>query len=276
MPRIEITSIDDPRLEPYREIRSKNWTVQSGIFIAEGQSLVRELLASDFGCQSLLIDRKYQHQFTDLLDTPTDVLVVDHACIAEIVGFKFHRGILGCGRRKPALNIRSDWKDLVQGETIVALLGIQDPENIGGILRTCAGLGVQRVILGPGCADPFSRRALRVSMGNALKLEIFPSRNLVDDIAFLRQRDQVASYAATPQLQAAEIERGTLPLEQIQRSGPAMILLGNERDGLPPPVLQSCDHLVRIDMENGVDSLNVGVAAGILLHYFCRTSIHSD
>lgn len=264
MPHIEVASVEDPRLEPFRELRSRNWTEQSGLFIAEGPLLVERLIASSYVVKSILLDRKYQQHYSAMVPDSVDLLLVDHELIEGLVGFDFHRGVLGCGLRKPALRLRDDYfLSTDPNETLACVVGVQDPENLGGILRSCAALGITRVIIGPASADPLSRRVLRVSMGNALRLQLYRSRDLVSDLKWLRDERGVTSVATTL---AADAQ----PLETTARRGPTLILVGNERNGLPAKVQAMADQRVTIAMEQGTDSLNVGVAAGIVLHYFCR------
>ncbi len=260
-----IDNIDDPRLVPYRDIRHKNWIERSGWFIAEGPLLVERLLESRYPCHSILMDRKYYARFRSLIASDIPVLLCDHELIESLVGFHFHRGVLACGVRPP-LPLASDALRAAPrrpSDTLVALYGIQDPENVGGILRSCAALGAEQVLVGPGCADPLSRRALRVSMGNALRLNLMRSREMVADLRFLREERGVRTLAAT-------LSERAQPLESIGRNGPVCVVLGNERHGLPAAVEEICEASVCIAMEDGVDSLNVCVAAGIIIHYFCR------
>ncbi len=264
MPVYPIDSLDDPRLEPFREIRNRNWTELSGLFIAEGPLLVAEMVRSKYAVKCILLDRKYEQHYRDLASPETDLLLVDHALVEQIVGYNFHRGVLGCGLRQPLLSVQECFAECRSDhETIVCVVGVQDPENVGGILRSCAGLGIERVIIGPGTADPLSRRVLRVSMGTTLHLQLFRSRELAADLRWLHDSRGVTSVATT-------LADDANALEESQRHGPTVILIGNERYGLPPEIQSQADRRVRIDMELGTDSLNVCVAAGIVMHYYCR------
>lgn len=264
MAPLDIDDLSDHRLDPYREIRSRNWTQQSGLFIAEGPLPVERLLRSDYGVQSVLLDRKYFEHYAELVPAEVELLLVDHELVESVVGFHFHRGVLACGLRKPEKSLRSEFGARPDpAETLAAVVGVQDPENLGGILRSCAALGMQRVIIGPGTADPLSRRALRVSMGTALRLNLLRSRDMQTDLAWLQDEMQLEGVATS-------LEGGSQPLERATRSGAVLILVGNERYGLPADVQQIAKRKVRIDMELGTDSLNVCVAAGIVFHYFCR------
>lgn len=264
MPLIPIDSLDHPLLEPFREIRNRNWTEQSGLFVVEGPLLVKSLVSSSYGVKSILLDRKYETHYSSLASPETDLLLVDHALVEQIVGYDFHRGVLGCGLRQPVLSVQENFADCTsERETLVCAVGVQDPENLGGILRSCAALGISRVIVGPGTADPLSRRVLRVSMGTALSLQLFRSRDLPADLRWLHELRGITSVATTLTDDAEQLERS-------QRYGPTLVLIGNERYGLPPDIQAQATRRVRIDMELGTDSLNVCVAAGIVLHYYCR------
>ena len=259
-----IDDLDDPRLDAYRDIRSRNWTYVSKRFIAEGPLLTERLLASNYKTESVLLDRKFESHYANSIPSDVDVLLLEHDQIEQILGFHFHRGVLACGVRPPQLELRSEFGDApTKHETLVAAIGVQDPENLGTILRCSAGFGIRRVIIGPGTADPLARRVLRVSMGTALQLKLLHTKDIVSDLDWLRNSLGIASYATS-------LRDNSIPLEQSTRTGPVLILVGNERNGLPEEVQRVADHCVRIDMELGTDSLNVGIASGIVMHYFCR------
>ena len=266
MPVVELTDPMDRRLDPYREIRSRNWTEQSGYFIAEGPIVVEELLRSDFDCQSMLVGAKHLDRFSSWSEqSDAPIFCLPDPELQRLVGFKFHRGILACGSRRPLSRIGNfDAElELPTQSTLVGLEGVQDPENLGGILRTCAALGIHAVLVGPGCADPFSRRALRVAMGASLQLKMFRAESFEEAIPALRLQHEVATMATA-------LSPGAQPLAQAKRCPRTMVLLGNEKLGLSESTIKKVDHQVCIPMQLGVDSMNVNVVAGIVLHYFCE------
>ncbi|GAB5406201.1 MAG: RNA methyltransferase [Aureliella sp.] len=263
MPVEQITFAEDERLEPFRSIRTRNWVDGSRIFVAEGPQLVQRLLTSDYTAKCVLVDEKYAPRFLPELPQELETYVVPHSLVPDVVGFKFHRGLLGCGVRKPRLNLREALGTVSDTDTIPVLVGVQDLENLGCIMRTCAGLGLTRVILGPGCCDPFARRALRVSMGAVFKLQLLYSDDVSGDLTWLQA-------VAGLQCVATSLDECSVPLDQATRFGPVAIFVGNEKAGLPESVRSLASHQVRIDMHGGVDSLNVSVAAGIILHHFSR------
>ncbi len=260
---IHINDLDDARLVPFRSMRIQNWTSGSGWFIAEGPKLVERLMRSSFGIHSLLISDKYLSDWLDRKPENVPAYVVPEERIAQLLGFNFHRGIIACGLRKPPIPLKDLSGPVSADTTFVALHGVQDPENMGGILRSCAALGIENILVGPKCADPLSRRVLRVSMGTVLSLKLFDSRRFADDLIWLRETHGAETIATT-------LSPDSEPLETARRNGPIVILMGNEAHGLPDAVQQLASRRIKIDMRLGTDSLNVSVAAGIVMHYFCR------
>jgi tRNA G18 (ribose-2'-O)-methylase SpoU len=259
---IEVDNLDHELLAPYRDLRTRNWTRQSGRFIAEGPLLVERLLRSGYSVESVLLDRKFLDSHAQRIPASVPVVVVDHEFIPQLVGFNFHRGVLGCGRRPEPKRLNRDLEAQGPRETWLALVGVQDPENVGAMLRSAAGLGIRRILIGPGTADPLSRRALRVSMGAALRLETFYSSDLRHDMELLK--DLKLECVATVLDHEAEV------LDRCSRTGPMVIFVGNERNGLPEELIPCMDRKVTIPMDLATDSLNVAIAASIAMHYFSR------
>ena len=190
MPRINIDSIDDPRVKPYRDLPRSSLSRDSGLFIAEGRLLVERLLASNFQVHSVLVDQRYADASSTLVPPDVPLFIISQTVIEQIVGFDFHRGMMACGKRKPSRFLTdilpSAGEINNQPLTILVAAGISDPENLGAVLRNCVALGVDAVLLGDGCADPFSRRVLRVSVGTVLKLPVVESADLAVDLTSLR------------------------------------------------------------------------------------------
>ncbi|AMV32309.1 tRNA (guanosine(18)-2'-O)-methyltransferase [Pirellula sp. SH-Sr6A] len=265
-----IEDIQAPQLEPYRHLRTTNLTRFSGRFIAESKPLVARLLASQLQVESVLLDEAFVEEAQGWIPADQSVWVVPSAMISELIGFHFHRGYLACGLR-PAMGTMDDllqkqaWGGATSQRdrwTGVLLVGVQDPENLGSILRTCSAFGIQDIVLGPQCVDPFARRVLRVSMGNAFKLRFFE----VDDVHHaLRAFEQKGIESI-----AACLADDSEELCEFARHGHSVVLFGNEAHGLPDDILTGCSRRLKIEMGLATDSLNVSVAAGIILHNLCR------
>jgi tRNA G18 (ribose-2'-O)-methylase SpoU len=261
---IEIASLDDQRLDPYRNLKQNNLTRWSGLFIAEGEKLTRRLLESEFETVSVLVDRRYVDSFLPLARPETPVLVVDDKAVEKIVGFNFHRGVLACGRRRGFATVDK----VAAGRstaTLVVCPDVQDPENLGAVLRISAALGADAVVLGRRCADPFSRRVLRVSMGAALRLPLTESNDLAAD---LRRLQSAWQY----ELIATVLDPDAEPLAQMSRSQRIALLFGSEGHGLERSLVELCDRKATIPMQPGADSLNVAVTAGIFLYHYLRVT----
>ena len=258
MPPIE--SLHDDRLASYRNLRERTLRGES-LFVAEGRFLVERLLQSPFEVESVLVTERCEGEFAALAGPDTPVHVARPAVIREIVGFDFHRGVLAAGRRGRPKTI----------EELVAVKGSHDPlrlvvcpagaqaENLGLIFRTAAGFGVDGILLGPECHDPFSRRCLRLSMGATLQMPFVESDDITGDLVGLKSRWQVRLVATGLDNSAQALADFSWP----RRTG---LLLGAEFQGLDQRWLSLCDHRLTIPMRPGADSLNLGVAAGIFVH----------
>jgi tRNA G18 (ribose-2'-O)-methylase SpoU len=263
MPRIPVHSIDDPRLAPYRELNQRNLTRQSGLFIAEGDKVTERLIASRFPVDSLLVEADWAERLEPRLLPQTPIYVAERNLLKATIGFNFHRGVLGCGRRLagPSIDEIANASDYRRA-TILVCPDVQDPTNLGSINRSAAAFGCASLVLGSQCADPFSRRVLRVSMGAALHLPIVESRDLAADLDVLRRADFT--------LVATVIDPTAEPLATFQRPEKLALLLGSEGHGLGPDWLSMCDRRVTIPMQLGIDSLNVAIAAAVFLYHLQR------
>ncbi len=265
MPTEIIERLDDPRLEPYRNLKSTNLTRWSNQFIAEGQLVVERLLASRFEVVSVVASRKVERQVIPIVPEDRPLYLLDHTLAEQLVGYAFHAGVLACGVRRPSPPLEGILKPGAEHSLIAVCPNVNDPENIGAIIRLCAGFGLSGVLLGSDCADPFSRRVLRVSMGTAFSMPIRESANLQSDLLCLRDEHHV-------ELAAAILDPSAEPLENARRSARMALLFGNEKHGLDQKWIEICQRKLTIPMAPEADSLNVAVAAGIFFHYFQRRS----
>jgi tRNA G18 (ribose-2'-O)-methylase SpoU len=152
-----------------------------------------------------------------------------------------------------------------RGGAFVVLPDATKPDNLGLAFRCAAALGAEAVVLGERCCDPFSRRALRVSMGGVLQTPIFRAENLLDEIAEARRRRGVRFFATVLNDEAA-----SLPEIDAWPERTAFVF-GNEYSGLTPEFVDACDRSVMIPMRPDVDSLNLGVSVGVFLYEFNRS-----
>jgi tRNA G18 (ribose-2'-O)-methylase SpoU len=262
MPRIPLTDLADPRLALYRNVKDRELAAAGDLFMAEGLLVVQRLLRSAYPCLSVLCaERKAEAILSDAHpDVP--VYVVPDALLHDIVGFKFHTGALAVGRRLPPVSLESvlPRKDAL---TLVVLPHTNNLENVGSIARISAAFGVDAMILGEECCDPFYRHSLRVSMGTLFSLPLHRSTDLKRDLALLRD-----TYGV--QLAATVLDPAAEPLATAARPQRLALLFGSEAHGLPPDYLALCSRRLTIPMSRGTDSLNVSMSAAIFLYHFTQ------
>ena len=261
---IPIHQPDDPRIEPYRQVRERDLVGREGRFIVEGEVVLEKVVAGGRHLlESLLLDEKRVAGLDGVLSAlpaGTPVYTAPQAILSAIVGFHLHRGILAIGRRGEDMGVGALLDALPDRSLVLALFGIGNHDNMGGLFRNAAAFGASAVLLGPDCCDPLYRKAIRVSVGAAL-ITPFARFGLKDDpIALLRQRgfDLLALSPAVAE-----------PLSKLARSPRAAVILGAEGPGLPLSIMQEC-RTVAIPMSSGFDSLNVAVAGGIVLHHLAE------
>ncbi len=262
MPVHHLSDLGSIRLDPYRNLRTTNLTRVSGRFIAESKPLVQRLVASGMAIDSFVVDEKYLNEAEGWLPPEIDLFAIPGDQVSELIGFAFHRGYLACGIRPRFLRFEKGAITLTARWVGAMLVGLQDPENMGSIFRTCAALGISDVLIGPECVDPFARRVLRVSMGNAFQLRLFDASNPMQVLGKCSEMG-IESIAAC-------LSKTSEELSDFVRNGPALVLLGNEAHGLPMELQNVASRGVRIDMALSTDSLNVSVAAAIILHNLVR------
>ena len=177
------------------------------------------------------------------------------------MGYQFHTGVLAVGLRQPSPPLEA----VVGGErsTLVICPDLSNFENLGSLIRICSAFGVDAIVLGPRCCDPFYRLSIRVSMGTIFTLPIVRSTDLSADLRELRQR-----YGY--ELVASVLDVDAEVLSSAPRRERLAILFGNEAVGLSSTDVAACDRRVTLPMRRGTDSLNVAVAAGVFLYHFTR------
>jgi tRNA G18 (ribose-2'-O)-methylase SpoU len=254
-----IESVDDPRLDIYRHVRQTNLTRWSGLFIAEGKLVVERLLASDLAVESVLVSDRRRDAVLPALRRDVAVYVVPQSVAEELMGYNFHAGVLACARRPPPVALESVAAKPGRLRCVICPK-ITGPENLGTLIRLCHGFEVGALVLGPGSADPFSRRVVRVSMGSVFQAPIVESRDLAVDLHRLRATYDIETWAAVASPTAK-------PLADCARPQRLALVLGNEYEGLADSWLDLCQRHVAIPMAPGADSLNIACAAAILLYH---------
>ncbi len=256
--------LDDPRLDDYRNIRDRDLRTARGVFIAEGRLVVSRLLASTrFATRSVLVTPAAGHGMADVLAARPDVPVyeVSQDTMNRVAGFNLHRGCLAVGTRPPDLDTSSI---IASARCLAALEQVANADNIGGIFRSAAALGVDGVLLDAHCTDPLYRKSLRTSMGATLQLPFARTTAWLDTLADCRRRG-MRLVGLTPSPDAPSLR----DVARAHVSDRVVVLVGHEGDGLAGTTLDACDILARIPMRAGTDSLNVAAAAAIAFYELC-------
>lgn len=258
---ITITDPDDPRVAAYRDIRERDLVGRQGLFIAEGETVLRAFVrdAPD-RVVSLLIDPKRRDKLDEVfagLPDETPVYLVQQAVLDAVAGFHLHRGVLAVGRKAEPMPADALLASLEGRAVVLVLNGIANHDNIGGIFRNAAAFGVDGVILDSDCCDPLYRKAIRVSVGATLSV---PTAWLArgEDAANLLERHGFEALALSPA--APEILARLKPPER------SAVLLGAEGPGLSEALMARA-RPIGIPMAGGFDSLNVATTSGVVLHH---------
>ena len=263
MARVAITDLDDPRIAIYRSLKATNHTRGLDQFVVEGEKLVGRLLASRFPTVSVLVTDRYLPTLAGRLPEEMPTYVVADAMVDSIVGFPFHRGVLACGERNAWPSLDEIVERAGDRLTLVLCPRLSNPENLGAIARIGDVFGINAILAGPSCPDALSRRVLRVSMGSSLRVPVIVSERLCEIADDLVGRDRVV-------LLGAVADPAAKPFDAIRRPDRLGLVLGDEDQGIEAKWLEKCADEVTIPMRPGAGSLNVAVAAGILLHAFTR------
>ena len=262
---IHVDNLDRPELAPYRTMRRHADHVQQGIFVTEGEKVVRRLLESHFAVVSALMPEHWAQALSpQFAARPEDipVFVAPKPVLEQLTGFSMFQGVMAVGRIPEAWSLDLLLKRSARPRLFVALEGLANAENMGVIVRNCTAFGVQGLIPGETCSSPFMRRSVRNSMGTIFKLPVVESARLLDSLRQLQ--------SAGVRCVAAHGGASGVTLAGCDLREDCCLVFGSEGHGLTPELLQVCDPAVAIPMAAGVDSLNVGNAVAVFLYEACR------
>ena len=259
MQLIEITDFHAPELDVFARLTEaqllNRFDPANAMFIAESPKVIMRAL--DAGCVpvSLLVERNHINDeaaeaITRCGDVPVFTAPLD--VLTQLTGFQLTRGML-CAMRRPTLPAL---EDVIQNTKRIAVLEeIMNPTNVGAIFRSAAALGMDAVLLTPGCSDPLYRRSARVSMGTVFQVPwTYVGNDWISRLKALGFR--TAAMALTD-------DSVSIDDQKLMAENKLAIVLGSEGDGLAPSTIADCDYTVKIPMYHGVDSLNVAAASAV-------------
>lgn len=258
-----INTLELPELAPYRTLRRAAEHAEQGVFVAEGDKVVRRLLDSHFGVVSVLLPQarlpEFEPQLRARREAKIAVFVVTEKSVLEaLVGFEMFQGVLAVGKIPIPATLESILAERKTPRLFAAVDGLTSAENVGLLVRNCAAFGTHALIVGDTSSSPFLRRAVRNSMGTVFQLPIVEKVALPHALKTLR--------AAGIRCLAAHAHTERHLLAETDLRGDCCVVFGSEGHGLSPAVLAACDAAVAVPMAAGVDSLNVAAAAAVFLY----------
>ena len=263
---IELSDFSDPRLDVYARLTEaqllNRFEPAKGMFIAESPKVIHRAL--DAGCRpvSLLMERKdITGSAAQIIERCGDIPVftADRDVLCQLTGYQLTRGVL-CAMLRPQLP--SVQEAVAGARRIVVLENVQNPTNVGAIFRSAAALGMDAILLTPGCSNPLYRRSARVSMGTVFQIPW----------TFIGEQTSDWPEAGMETLRSLGFKTAAMALSDnsVSIDDPALgsekklaIILGSEGDGLTDGTIADCDYTVKIPMYHSVDSLNVAAASAV-------------
>ena len=265
---LEITSENNSIYKKLKSIKDKKGREQHGLFFIEGRRFVAEAIQRNVGIDILCMGKKYYDRFGqelvelygNQLSNTTWVLLSDKL-MDGLTDTVSDQGLCA------AVEIPANKPVPTEGRQFYVLLDkLQDPGNLGTIIRTCHAAGATGIVLGNQCVDPYNTKTLRSTMGSIFALNIHRVKDLAQKIGEMRQ-DGYDIYAAA-------LENGR-PYTQLKLWEPekVAIVIGNEGNGVSQEVIDACTGNVYIPMPGGSESLNASAAASILIYERIRQEI---
>jgi tRNA G18 (ribose-2'-O)-methylase SpoU len=270
--RSPVDDPDDPRIADFVGLRDRELAgprvrgrraVANGMFVAEGDVVVERALRAGYRLRAALVDATRADPLPPGMPADAEVFAASPAVLRRITGLGVHRGMLATFDRRPVAPVD---ELLADARRVVVLERVSNPTNLGVIIRTAAGLGFDAVLLDPTCTDPLYRRVARVAMGEGYAFSWAWLPRLPGGLDLVRAAG-FRLLALTPAARARPLDE--VRLAEGER---VALLFGAEGPGLSAQTLAAADERVGIAMQGGVDSLNVGVAAGIACWVLGRRS----
>ncbi|MBR6593987.1 MAG: RNA methyltransferase [Clostridia bacterium] len=259
---IEITDFEAAELDVYARLTEAQLLnrefPEKGLFIAESPKVIERALDAGYEAVSCLMEKRHiEGEGKQILDRIKGVPVfcAEFDILTRLTGFKLTRGMLCAMKRKPLIGAGA----LCKGKSrIVVLDKVMNPTNVGAIIRSAAALGMDGVLLTPGCSDPLYRRAARVSMGTVFQIEW---TFLKDD-----SLEKIKALGFKTVAMALKDDSVSINDKRLTAEEKLAVVMGTEGDGLSDNTIAGCDYTVKIPMYHGVDSLNVAAASAVAFY----------
>ncbi len=251
-----LSSLKNPRILAFRSLQERKGRLAHDAFLVEGDRLVREALSSSFPVKAVLL--RTDREVPDWVGGEHPLYLLQEHVFAAVAGTKTPQGIAAVMGMQPRP---------AKGRRLLALDAVQDPGNVGTILRTADAVGFDGVLLGPECADVFAPKVLRATMGSIFRLGLsFPS-SLPAALRDLRQQ----GYS----ILSSQLD-GTPFFARTGVHDSLVLIIGNEGSGVSPEVQAEATHRLKLPMRGGAESLNAAVAAAVMMYDLTRDPDEPD
>ena len=257
----EITDFSDPALDVYARLTEaqlmNRFDPSKAMFIAESPKVIHRALDGGYAPVSMLMERKdIDGSAAEIIARCPEIPVytADEELLCNLTGYHLTRGVLCAMKRPPLPALEAVLQD---ARRVVVLDNVQNPTNVGAILRSAAALGMDAVLLTPGCSDPLYRRSARVSMGTVFQI---PWTFFPEGRPWYEQLKELGFMSAALALKEDTLSIDDPRLRSVEKLA---LVLGSEGDGLSDAAIAGCDYTVKIPMYHGVDSLTVAAASAV-------------
>jgi TrmH family RNA methyltransferase len=236
-----ISSLDNDKIKELRKLHNKKYRKEYGKFLVEGDHLVDEAYKSGYLLE-LIVEEGYDYK----ISVPTTI--VSSKVIASLSQLDNPSHIIG------VCSIKKEKNDL--GNKILVLDNIQDPGNLGTIIRSCVAFNVDTLVVSNDTVDIYNSKVIRASQGMIFSLNII-ERELIPFLSNLKDY----------KIYGTDVNNG-ISLKNIEKVEKSAIIMGNEGNGMSDKIKELCDEFIYIDMNDKCESLNVGIATSIILYEF--------
>lgn len=251
----QLTSRDNERVKYAQKLMEKPaFCKAEQRFLAEGKKLCLDAAESGIVIEILYYTYMAQKRWPEIDSLPGEHISISESVAEKISGMKSAQGVFAVCRLPV-------WDEAQVDPTgrYIALENVQDPANVGAVLRSAAAFGFDGALLSQGCAEPFGQKALRASMGAAFKLPIIRTLDLPAALRVCSAKGMSTAAAAL---------RGAVDLSEFKPQGGLVLAIGNEGNGLTDDAIDACEKAVKIPISERMESLNAAVAASVLMWEF--------
>jgi len=254
----EIRSQDNQKLKEFAALcRDKKQRDSRSLCVMDGIKLCRDAAGAGHEIVQLWVTEtacgKYSAEIEELERSAAEAYLIRDSAARKLSETVTPQGVMASVKRPDFCDVG----DVADEDRVLGLCGVQNPENVGGAIRTAVALGYRAVVLSPDCADPWSPRAVRAGAGTQLSCRICRADDFASAVSGLRE----AGFSAY----ASAIHRDSVPVTEVAKDGKIFLAVGSEGRGLPDEVIESCAQTVHIPMDPAAESMNAAAAAAVMM-----------